>query len=168
MWTTATETNNEYFTLEVSEDGVSYREVARFAGAGNSNTLTAYSYLDTKTNAADKPVYYRLWQTDFDGARTSLGITTVMCSGDEGDLFTLYPNPARDYTNVIYRSRIEESAEITIYDALGQLVMQKSITLSEGLNETYLPIHVLAPGTYTVMYKTASRNLSPVKLIIVR
>ena len=64
-WATATETNNDYFLIERSEDGSYFYEVGRVEGNGNTNQVVEYSYVDQFTFA---PVeYYRLKQVDFDG-----------------------------------------------------------------------------------------------------
>ncbi|MBK7856554.1 MAG: SBBP repeat-containing protein [Bacteroidetes bacterium] len=36
-WATATETNNDFFTIEKSKDGNKFEDVAKVDGAGNSN-----------------------------------------------------------------------------------------------------------------------------------
>lgn len=66
MWSTASEQNNDYFTIEKSEDGYVFDEIIRVKGAGNSINTLYYSEFDYDV----KPGiinYYRLKQTDFDG-----------------------------------------------------------------------------------------------------
>ena len=50
-WVTLTESNNDYFTLERSEDGVEFKTITKMDGAGNSDVIN----------------YYRLKQTDYNG-----------------------------------------------------------------------------------------------------
>lgn len=64
IWTTITETNNSFFTLEKSADGYNYSTVVIMPGAGNSNMPIDYEFTD---KTADSDYYYRLTQTDFDG-----------------------------------------------------------------------------------------------------
>lgn len=65
FWATASETNNEYFTIERSIDGKYYYSIGQISGAGNSNQTMSYLYEDcTYGNDVN---YYRLKQTDFDG-----------------------------------------------------------------------------------------------------
>jgi hypothetical protein len=63
-WSTASETNNDYFTLERSVDGKNFETVAVIDGAGNSAKPLNYSYVDTKFERTVN--YYRLKQTDHD------------------------------------------------------------------------------------------------------
>lgn len=71
-WSTASETNNDYFTLFRSPNGFEYWEiVGKISGAGNSNTPTTYSYVDI--NPSNGINYYVLKQTDYDGTRVQYG-----------------------------------------------------------------------------------------------
>lgn len=67
-WSTATETNNDYFTLERSNDGAEFEEVGVIDGAGNSNNTLSYSFSDR--NFKRTLNYYRLKQTDYDRKAT--------------------------------------------------------------------------------------------------
>jgi len=65
IWETATESNNDYFTVEKTIDGQSFEILGNVTGAGNSTHLNKYSLVDYKVNRIVN--YYRLKQTDFDG-----------------------------------------------------------------------------------------------------
>jgi len=65
-WTTGSELNNDYFTIERSFDNYTWKEIDRIDGAGNSSSLIDYSYIDKQFNLSNI-VYYRLKQTDYDG-----------------------------------------------------------------------------------------------------
>ena len=75
QWKTATEINNNYFTIENSLDGINWVEVTRVNGAGNSTTPNQYSYFLNKYE--NKLNYYRLKQTDFNGAYKYHGIIVI-------------------------------------------------------------------------------------------
>ena len=64
-WTTASEINNDYFTIEKSYNGFDFEWVGTQKGAGNSNQIINYSLTDH--NIRETINYYRLMQTDFDG-----------------------------------------------------------------------------------------------------
>ncbi|MBQ3833619.1 MAG: hypothetical protein II815_10660, partial [Bacteroidales bacterium] len=76
-WTTATEKNNDYFSLERSDDAISFTEIARVAGAGNSIEPIDYAYTDYGIHGGDN--YYRLVQVDYDGTRTVSEIVVANC-----------------------------------------------------------------------------------------
>lgn len=75
FWTTATETNNDYFLLHASNDGKDWKEVDRITGAGNS-----FHYLDYELYLTQKNNYYRLTQVDFDGSKEVFEAVVANCS----------------------------------------------------------------------------------------
>src|SRR5690606_40569029 len=62
---TATEINNDYFTIERSRDGISFMALDRIEGQGNSSRITEYQYIDETPLSGNN--FYRIKQTDFDG-----------------------------------------------------------------------------------------------------
>jgi hypothetical protein len=64
-WTTLSEKNNDYFTLERSSNGVDFRPITALKGTGTSNVQRSYMYKDM--NPMRGVSYYRLSRTDFDG-----------------------------------------------------------------------------------------------------
>ena len=82
-WATATERNNNFFTIERSTDGDTWVDVATEYGSGNSSSLKSYSTYDP---SPEKTVnYYRLRQTDFDGQEKKYSIITIDNSGKPGE-----------------------------------------------------------------------------------
>ena len=90
-WTTVSETNNDYFTVEVSEDAVEFEEVAKVSGAGNSNVTLNYVSYDNRPHAGVS--YYRLKQTDYDGKVMYSGIRVVEMSNLWQNEIVVSPNP---------------------------------------------------------------------------
>lgn len=74
-WVTATEINNDYFTIERSRDTKNWVTLGNVSGAGNSNTPIMYEFDDD--DYEDGVNYYRLTQTDFNGAFESFKIITI-------------------------------------------------------------------------------------------
>lgn len=76
FWVTATETNNNYFTLERSIDGFNWSLVTTVSGSGTTSTPHLYEYQDYGyiKNVVN---YYRLTQTDFNGQKESFDIIAV-------------------------------------------------------------------------------------------
>lgn len=64
-WSTSSERNNDFFTIERSIDANNWEVIGYINGSGNTNQISYYSFLDwTMTPNFN---YYRLKQTDFDG-----------------------------------------------------------------------------------------------------
>lgn len=64
-WTTLTEYNNDFFTIERSEDGKHFEAITTIDGAGSSSDVIDYRYADVSYQ--DVINYYRLVQKDFNG-----------------------------------------------------------------------------------------------------
>jgi hypothetical protein len=79
-WSTASEKNVDFFTIEKSFDGINFYKVGNVMGAGNSSTLKNYQLNDPEYNGA--LTYYRLVETDFDGNIYYHGIRTVECNNE--------------------------------------------------------------------------------------
>lgn len=75
FWATASELNNDFFTIERSADGVNWEIVTTAAGAGNSIYRIDYAAYDSRPLSGIS--YYRLKQTDFDGAFEYSNIVSV-------------------------------------------------------------------------------------------
>lgn len=103
-WTTKSEVNNDYFTIERSCDGINYIEVATINGNGNSSEPIDYAYYDhDRNNCNSKIWYYRLSQTDFNGKRRELRMLAITCNPEEKPFVTttndlIYISYAKDYT----------------------------------------------------------------------
>ena len=63
---TATEVNNDFFTVERTLDGITYEEILQMPGAGNSFSPITYIAYDNEPLPGTS--YYRLKQTDYDGS----------------------------------------------------------------------------------------------------
>lgn len=75
FWGTASEFNNDFFTIEKSTDGENFRDIENIDGVGNSTMLLKYSIVDYDVKELIN--YYRLRQTDFDGENTYSEIITI-------------------------------------------------------------------------------------------
>jgi hypothetical protein len=118
-WTTASETNNDYFSLERSTDGETFETVKIIPGAGTSTSSQHYSVQIAEADA--NLVYYRLKQTDYDGQFSYSNIIHVSCTSDNGyaDELTVYPNPANESIQIQLHSNEQGTYVIAIYNLLG-------------------------------------------------
>ncbi|MBR6067504.1 MAG: T9SS type A sorting domain-containing protein, partial [Bacteroidales bacterium] len=153
-WTTATERNNDYFSLERSDDAINFTEIARVAGAGNSIEPLDYSYTDYGIHGGDN--YYRLVQVDYDGTRTVSEIVVANCiepEVGEPDV-QAYPNPFSSDLTVVLDNFGNRAATIEIYDMLGKLIYTNKVAAPQNNYETILNLSNLPPAAYTVRVST--------------
>lgn len=125
-WSTATEINNDYFTLEKATDAVNFTAVVKTNGAGNSNTPLTYSIIDYYPTEGMS--YYRLKQTDFNGEFIYSKLVAIdVASKLEG--FNIYPNPFSTSATITTNDVSQlKNVELRIYNDLGEEVMVKIIT----------------------------------------
>jgi hypothetical protein len=64
FFSTATEVNNDFFTIERSSDGIVFEAVGTIQGAGNATSIQKYYFEDRDVPSG--VLYYRIKQTDFD------------------------------------------------------------------------------------------------------
>ena len=150
-WSTASETNNDFFTIERSKDAFNYEEIGQVKGAGNSNIKLDYSFLD---NYPLKGInYYRLKQTDFDGKFAYSEISTANMSDALNSGFTLYPNPSSTTLNCLLTSEEETTVSYNIKDVAGKILIHDEF---ESLKQS-IDISVLAAGIYIIEFASDTK-----------
>lgn len=144
-WITATETNNDYFTVERSADAITFKPIATQKGAGNSNTTL--SYMDTDFHPLKGIAYYRLKQTDFDGKFSYSNIVAVNFSQDQK--LTVFPNPVKDIVALYFLSIGNQSYALKIVDNKGRLVrIENDILTEDGMNTLQVNLSTFNNGIY--------------------
>jgi hypothetical protein len=164
-WTTATETNNAYFTLERSSDATEWTFVANIAGAGNSNSILSYQYSDEDPLNGDS--YYRLKQTDFNGNESDYLPVAVSCSEQVMDEYViLYPNPANNEANILINSAVSGNTHIIVTDMIGQKVIDQQVNLNVGINIFTLNVNQLSDANYFINITTPDKVFPVQKMVI--
>lgn len=116
-WTTASEKNNAYFSIQRSYDGQHWAEIAQVKGQGNSTQVQSYDYLDNMPLNGTN--YYRLQQFDWDDQFSFSPIRVVEMQSKKL-IARLYPNPAREKINLQLEGASALSYQIKIFNVLGQ------------------------------------------------
>lgn len=142
-WETASQTNNDHFTIERTVDGINYETVGTIAGAGNSNKTINYSFVDEKP--LEGTSYYSLKQTDFNGRSKHFKLVPVSCIA--AIELAISPNPSNGKFII---ENAEQNSDIIITDVFGQIVFQTKIVtekneidLSSNFNGIYF-IHTVS------------------------
>jgi len=162
-WATASEHNSANFTVEKSRDGINWSVLATVQAAGNATQLINYSVDDN--NAAAGANYYRLTQTDIDGASETFNIASANC-GDKSTTTTIkvYPNPSDgDFYLDFTSEEIIGSSVITIADARGMEVYKMNVTVEKGNNVFHIENMEVAPGMYYIKVSNGTTTSSIVK-----
>lgn len=155
-WQTATEENNDFFTIERSADGANYEVITTVQGAGNSFSSLSYSYADN--NPLFGVSYYRLKQTDYNGDSETFDPVSMAFLNENA--ISIGPNPAMDYLKIAVDGEMATST-VDIYNLAGSMV--KSIEILQTVSS--IDISGLNKGTYLVVLKANSNSIT--KRIIV-
>jgi len=151
-WTTVTELNNDFFTVERSRDGIAFSAIGNADGAGNSVAQLDYSFTDREPYTGLS--YYRLRQTDFDGTETWSQAVPVMITRDVD--VSVFPNPNRGQFTIL-RSNAEEALDMHLMDGAGRLVRQW--TMPVGMDRLAVDLDA-ASGLYTLRWNSGQAKVS--------
>ena len=158
-WSTESEFNNDYFTVENSKDGAEWEHAAVINGSGTTVVPTNYSWTDISNPGRE--MYYRLSQTDNDGTVTTHNaIYLKNClSGPVNDV-SIYPNPTGSLVNILTDEKI---VELSVTDPEGKAISVAYNPEFRQLDFSSMPVGVYIikittlPGTY-IKKLTVLRN----------
>lgn len=157
-WSTASEQNNAYFTLERSKDGTLWSAIATVPGALNSNTPLNYSYTD---HVSGNGYYYRLSQTDVDGEIQVFNPVYTNCGegGSPVDIINTYQN-AGGGTVVIFQVPDNQDYTLDIYDLRGRKLTRTQGAATKGVNQVSLDLMGFSDAIYLVTLNSGEETVS--------
>lgn len=158
QWETASEQNNDFFTLYRSNTGIQFAPIAQIAGAGNSSTSKEYSYFDASVYPGI--TYYQLSQTDYDG---SISYSDIVSTYVELPNFELLSYKNENFTSIfeIQFADYDVDNTLRVVNLLGKIVYEQVFThTSFERVEISLPV-----GSYTLV-NTNSNSVFSQKIIV--
>lgn len=151
FWTTSSELNNDYFTVERSANAIDFYEIGMVDGGGNSNQMLNYSFIDEHPNSLN---YYRLKQTDFDGTYKYTDPISVNIYSQENPLITgVYPNPASTDVRFEYQGQNRNRLSIELVNVLGKTeTIDHTGTTATGHTEI-IDVSLYRNGVYYLVFR---------------
>jgi hypothetical protein len=150
-WETASEIDNDFFSVLKSGDLHEWTELARIKSKSRGGAENIhYSFKDRQESTG--MVYYKLKQTDVNGAYSYSNIVQIKNRSNGGALL-LYPNPSSD---IIYLTKIK--GDIALYDSKGEDISESCIIEEMGSDEFRIFISHLPKGTYFVKTQTSFKS----------
>jgi hypothetical protein len=143
-WSTASETNNKYFTVERSIDAVHFEKVLDKTGAGNSSTVNTYSDIDP--SPLQGVSYYRLKQTDFNGDFEYSQIVPISFVGNS-TFQVIWSNYNVETGKINIKATKSENLSYRLYDLTGRLINESNIQTSSSSFEIFIG-NLSAKGIY--------------------
>lgn len=150
-WTTSSEINTRAFEVEHKLEDGGWSLLGKVAAAGNSVTTRNYSYKHSAPKSGKN--YYRIKQTDLDGASTYSAIVSFIAEGDNQSI-RINSNPV---INGKLRLTSAGNEWITIYDLQGKERLKRKI----AAGETIIDVAGWPGGTYVL-----KSNLGAMKFVL--
>ncbi|HEX8425182.1 right-handed parallel beta-helix repeat-containing protein [Hymenobacter sp.] len=162
-WRTAQEVNSDYFAVERSLDGLTFREVGRVAAQGTTAQSQSYILTDAGVSqqAQGRVVYYRLRQVDKDGTSVTSAVQTVRFTASA--TLAVYPNPTSGSAMLDLTRLPQGEYKVQVLDAVGRVLYS---TQAPGAAETLLPATQWPQGTYLI--QVTNSTLTPQTLRLIR
>jgi len=149
FWTTSVEINNDYFTIEKSNDGITFTKLIDVKGADNTNTYKNYTATDRQPYSGIS--YYRLKQTDYNNNSKYFNVVSV--NYNVLQTITIYPNPLEGTAclHVEISGYQNQEVVIVLKDMQGREFLSKVLSVTEN-NQVFIIYETkdLAPGTYII------------------
>lgn len=162
-WSTSNEINSSHIDIYRSHDEDRWMYIGSVAAAGNSTTELNYNFIDDQlplNRSKNQIFYYKLKLVDQDGSYKFSDIRGVNFTLNDRGTVSLYPNPASAFVNIDMSDldfTIHESAQLSIYDMSGRLMMQKDI-IGSGIEPVM--IAQLPAETYNVVIRHGEQMYS--------
>jgi hypothetical protein len=155
FWTTVSEINSDYYTLEKSRDAINWVKFSEQTGAGNSNSILNYSDIDN--NPFQGISYYRLKQTDFDGQFEYSKVRSVNIKSKGDSRIKIFPNPTE--SQITIAGNKYELDYVKIYNTLGQDVTRFTYQINSDKSKLTIDLSELSEGMYYVKTKTTTNKV---------
>lgn len=148
-WSTASQTNNAYFEVERSKDGIRFELIGRVQGCLNCTGARQYELNDNNPYSGFS--YYRLKQVDLDGKFSYSNVAFVDMAEIVKSVMQVYPNITDGaYTVKIKNNGAKRQAIIQLINAEGRSIHLQTIQLNEGNNTFDYSLSEQIPGVYYI------------------
>ena len=161
-WTTQSELNNDYFTVERSADNETFTAIGTVDGSGNTTQLHNYSFTDN--NPLTGLSYYRLRQTDFDG-QSQANLPVVVNNIGSG-VFTVYPNPAKSGKVHLMGDEGSILKDISVQDITGKIIPSEATFKENGSVDLQIDEIYTSKGGIFIITATDGQKTYRHKLLI--
>jgi hypothetical protein len=156
-WKTASEINAKEFQVERMDNGGVFNQIGTVRAFGNTNKLTAYSFVDF---AASKQAirYYRLKMVDFDG-KYKYSNTIKIADENSSNEVVVYPNPTTEKISITNSNLNFAAVTFKVMNLTGDVVKVGTTNINE------INVSELAAGMYMLSVIDEANEAVTVKFI---
>ncbi|NUM31541.1 MAG: T9SS type A sorting domain-containing protein [Bacteroidetes bacterium] len=160
-WATASEINNDYFTIEKSTNRLDFEILGTVDGSGNTSTISNYTFEDKQVG--NSTVYYRIKQTDYDG-KFDYSIVVAVTPDNVIDNVKVNPNPASNWATIDWSSGIRNDITIQVTNLVGIEVYSQKVPAD--LKSYIMDLEKIQNGFYVVNIIHNNAIISKSKLVV--
>lgn len=149
--------NTAYFSLERSDDGSGFEEIARLVAAENDSG--EFMYLDE--DVGEDVIFYRVRQVLVNGGRRFSATVKMGLGGAElpdaaaGVILGNFPNPFSSATTISFEVSSSQRVSLSVWDLSGhQVATVLDASLAAGQHEVVFVPEELPSGTYFARLQT--------------
>jgi len=170
-WQTANEQNSDFFLIERSIDGQTFKAIDKVAAAGNSALPRNYIFTDKNPKVGGQSkIVYRLKQVDKDQNYFYSEFVSVKLKTSKISMDALAPNVIRKSESTYVRVTVPSSTlfRIILTDATGKKVYSTTYNAQEGYNNIAIPASAYNKGVGTYFINVQGGDFSQTERLIVQ
>jgi hypothetical protein len=169
-WRTESEINTNYFSIEKSDDGQHFSEVARVPAAGNSTGTRNYSYEDKGRGIVNATADYRIVTVDVDGKKSLSTIKHLLFENDVKFIGQPFPSPVKagGLTQFDIVSEKKQTVVLSVFSEQSKLLKTLSIAVNKGRNIFKLDIPSNWPSGLAIASFSMNDKKQQVSFMIVQ
>jgi hypothetical protein len=133
LWTTYSERDNDYFTIESSKDAYYWEELGTVKASGNSSSEVNYVFLDKYPFIGKS--YYKVSQTDFNGVTNE---AFKIVSDLKSTKYLLYPVPVNK--SMFVEGDNLQNSTISVINSIGENIFLEGQFFGDKLSYDFSEI----------------------------
>ena len=151
-WGVASEHDNDYYTIERSEDGKNFRAIGKVNASVTQESSKTYSFVDENPLSLN---YYRISQTDKGGMQSYFKTIEVLTNNTPK---APYHTVSASNVSVHITCGEARNGLLKIHSLDGKLVSSASVSLAEGMNSVQM-LRPETPGIYIISLEVAGKTV---------
>ena len=165
QWNTAHEKNIDHYSVQFSENGRNFNDIAMQIPTGNNASTQEYNYLHIGASAAN--MYYRIVAHNKNGQRLTSDIAKVSLEAESKGI-SIYPNPVTNNTfTVFFNNDFPGKYYVSVSNINGEELFKTFVNLPfERTSKTIQLPTTIASGTYLAKISNAAGEISSIKLVL--
>jgi hypothetical protein len=163
-WLTNANSTTSFFEIQRSIDGINFTTVGRVDARNLHNPTAEYFYRDIISEMKSASYFYRLKVRSNTGGTVYSNVLKLQAELAKNEAL-LYPNPARDVSQLVMSSDRNQEVKMVIYDFAGALVHSRTLNLKPGSNAFTIDTERWQSGTYLIQLVSREQTINK-KLVV--